>query len=181
VYYKKSLRIYFLLIIPVILIFSACENEDNGNNINKNNKTDTIRIVNDQDLSEIISERNGRTLFINVWATWCVPCVEEFPDIVRTYEHFKNSDVDFISLNVDFGSDADSLVVSFMRKFKAEFPVYNVSEKSSEQVINLLNPEWSGAIPATFIYDKSGEQKVFILGSDDFTTFRNAVDSVRSL
>jgi hypothetical protein len=48
------------------------------------------------------------------------------------------------------------------------FPYIMLREKSAEKVINLLNGEWSGAIPATFIYDKNGKQRIFILGSEQF-------------
>jgi thiol-disulfide isomerase/thioredoxin len=42
-------------------------------------------------LNEIINNRMGKVLFINVWATWCVPCIEEFPDIVRIAEHYEDT------------------------------------------------------------------------------------------
>jgi thiol-disulfide isomerase/thioredoxin len=179
-YYKESLmhKPFFLLIL-VIIILTGCRKEEPA--VQKEELSYKIETIDDVRLNEIINNRMGKALFINVWATWCVPCIEEFPDIVRIAEHYEDSDVEVVSLNVDMSSQVDSLVIPFMKSFDADFPVYNIREKSAEKVINLLNNKWSGAIPATFIYDKNGKQRIFILGSEQFARFQSAVDSVRSL
>jgi thiol-disulfide isomerase/thioredoxin len=172
-----------LLFLCLTLLFFAAGCSDNNDETSeiRQEKEYTVSLIDDKGLTEIINNRMGKALFINVWATWCVPCVEEFPDIVKVTEYYKDSDVDFLSLNVDMSSQTDSLVIPFLKAFKADFPVYNVREKSAENVINLLNEKWNGAIPATFIYDKNGKQRIFILGSDNYSNFRSAIDSVRSL
>jgi thiol-disulfide isomerase/thioredoxin len=163
------------------LLHYGCKN-DEGKAELKDDKKYSVEIIDEKQLSEIISNRGGRALFVNVWATWCAPCVEEFPDIVKTVNYYDSGDIDFISLNVDMSSQVDSLVIPFLKAFKAEdFKTYNIREKSAEAVINLLNPEWNGAIPATFIYDRKGNQRVFILGADKFSTFVSAIDSIRNL
>ena len=65
-----------------------------------------------------------------------------------------------------------------MKTQKAEFPVYIIKEESSEKVINLLNKEWGGALPATFIYDKNGILKKFIPGAQSYTQFKKSIDSM---
>jgi thiol-disulfide isomerase/thioredoxin len=175
------LKSVFLLLLTVILYSGCSENKKYTDIKEEEEKNYSVTIIDDKKISEIINNRMGKALFINVWATWCVPCVEEFPDIVKIAEHYRNTDVDVITLNVDMSSQIDSLVIPFLRSFNADLPVYNIREKSAENVINLLSDQWNGAIPATFIFDKNGEQKVFILGKEKFLNFRSAVDSVRSL
>jgi len=170
-----------LAILVVLVLITGCNNENPDTKEKTEVKEYSVAAIDETQLEKIITDRKGKTLFINVWATWCAPCVEEFPDLVRVAEHFGDKDVDFLSLNVDFSSHIDSLVIPFLKHFNTNFTVYNVREKNSEKVINLLNPAWSGAIPATFIYDKYGRQMVFILGSDKFETFRATIDSVRRI
>lgn len=128
-------------------------------------------------LSQLISNRYGRALFINVWATWCEPCIQEFPELVKIFNEYKTKNIDFVSLSVDQPED-DSIVVSTVKKFKAGFNVFIAAEKQSEQIINLLNNNWSGEVPATFIYNGSGKQEKIILGSRNFVYFKNSIDSV---
>lgn len=179
---KKSqiLRLPVLLLLCLAFLI-GCGKEDKTDRGESNKDSYNIESINGGQLGNIIRERSGKVLFINVWATWCVPCVEEFPDIVRTAEYYKDLDVDFVSLNVDFGEKKDSLLTDFLKKFKADFKVYNVEEKSSEEVINLLNSEWSGDIPATFIFDRRGKLADFISGAETFSAFRSRIDSVRNL
>lgn len=128
-------------------------------------------------ISQMIKERKGRVLFINVWATWCKPCLEEFPEFVKIFNEYKMRSIDFVSLSVDQPED-DSLVIATVKKFSAGFNVYIVSGKKSEEIINLLNINWSGAIPATFIYNRNGEQEKFVLGARGFNFFKSTIDSV---
>ncbi|HMU42531.1 MAG TPA: TlpA disulfide reductase family protein [Ignavibacteriaceae bacterium] len=128
-------------------------------------------------LSQLISIRYGRALFINVWATWCEPCIQEFPELVKTFNEYKTRNIDFVSLSVDQPED-DSIVVSTIKKFKAGFNVFIAAEKQSEKIINLLNSKWSGEVPATFIYDGNGKQEKIILGRRNFDFFKNSIDSV---
>jgi thiol-disulfide isomerase/thioredoxin len=172
---NKYLIRHSAVIILFLIIGGGCEtNEMNNPPVVK------IEYADEHFIEKRISEREGQFLFINVWATWCVPCVAEFPDLVKIYNEY-NKEVEFLSLSVDFGEKADSLVSAFMKNQSAKFPVYIVKEESSEKVINLLNTEWSGAIPATFIYDKKGNLKKFILGAQDYARFKQNIDSLLSL
>ncbi|MEO8398469.1 MAG: TlpA disulfide reductase family protein [Ignavibacteriaceae bacterium] len=183
-----KLRKFFVVFLFVIsLIFCAClkEVEENPNHLRnssskKENKIE-VKKIGESELQQRIENRNGKILFINVWATWCVPCVEEFPDIVKIANEYKNKDVEFLSLSVDFESQIDSTVIPFLKKLNVNFPVLLINEKESEKIIDLLNRNWSGAIPATFIYDKQGAQKVFLSGAQKFISFKEKIDSVYNL
>jgi thiol-disulfide isomerase/thioredoxin len=164
----------------VFLIFGCNQIRDDAA-ANQDDRKIEISAIDETGVAEIINNRQGKVLFINVWATWCAPCIEEFPDIVKIAEEYRESDVEVITLNVDMNSQIDSHVIPFLKKNNADLPVYNINDKSAEKVINLLNNKWSGAIPATFIYDKDGNQKIFILGKENYSVFKSAVDSVRSL
>lgn len=172
---------YKIIAVIFLIFFLGCETGEGKKSVADEKKNYKINVIDEKELEKIINERSGKVLFINVWATWCIPCIEEFPDLVKIDEYYKGKDVDIISLNVDFGPGLDSLVISFLEKQNAGFTVFNVKEKSSENIINLLNPEWNGAIPATFIFDKNGKRIVYIPGNEKFPAFRNAIDSVRSL
>jgi thiol-disulfide isomerase/thioredoxin len=176
------MKLLFAL-LTVLFLFAGCREARNGSaEFSRQEKQGIIKPISAEELNEIIGRRNGKILLINVWATWCKPCTEEFPDLVKIADHYKNKNLDFISLNVDFGKNAGSLAADFLsRHNNPDFPVYTVPEKSTEKIIELLNKEWDGSIPATFIYDADSRQKSFILGSQDYAYFRKNIDSIMNL
>ena len=122
----------------------------------------------------LINQHRGKIIFINTWATWCVPCIQEFPDLVRLKDFYKDSNIAFIGISVDFPDEVESKVKPFLHSQKINFPNYVQNFKQQEDLINLLNEKWRGAVPATFIYDRQGNQKSFLLGKHSFDEFKLA-------
>lgn len=128
-------------------------------------------------LQKLIKERKGKILFLNVWATWCVPCREEFPSIVKLSNEFK--DVEFVGISVDFPEEIETKIKPFLKRNNANFQNYVNSFSNDEELINTLNEKWSGAIPATFIYDKKGKQIYFIEGKKSYGEFKKYLEKAR--
>jgi thiol-disulfide isomerase/thioredoxin len=103
------------------------------------------------------AKHDGNVLVLNFWATWCTPCKAEFPDFVKLQKKYgdKGLDVVFVSIDDDDAKNKRS-VVSFLRKQNAQLPSYIKSDGDDEQFINAVSSKWSGAIPATFVYDRKG-------------------------
>ena len=83
-----------------------------------------------------------------------------------------------MSLSVDLTSKIDSVVLPFVKKNDINYPVKVVSEKSGNEVMKLLDPRWSGGIPATFIFNGKGKRMIFILGYESFDNLSKGIDSV---
>ncbi len=107
----------------------------------------------------------------NVWATWCGPCVKEFPELVATSRKFGLRDFEFISISMDDPKEL-SAVKAFLEKHNAIVPdklkpslraegrkgnAYLFNEASSEALIQALDPEWPGPIPHTLVVAPGGE------------------------
>ncbi len=135
-----------------------------------------VEVISVEDLKEVIKNRNGKPLLINVWATWCAPCREEFPDLVKIAEVYKEK-IDVIAISVDFPEEIDSKIIPFLKKQNASFSNYVIKVVEPEDFINFLNLEWSGAIPATFIYDEKGKQVKHLIGMQSFTEFKKVIEN----
>ena len=155
--------------------------EENKTGIEKSKEYSVqIPVVDDAWLKNRINNRNGKILLVNFWATWCEPCVEEFPDLVKIYNENKNSNFEFLSVSVNLPSEIENKVKPFLKKQSADFPVVVIEEKKSEEIINLINPEWDGTVPATIIYDKNGKRKEFIAEAKDYEFLNKIIESVRN-
>ena len=108
---------------------------------------------------------------INVWATWCAPCIEEFPALVSISRQYDSRDFEFVTLSMDAPKDR-AKALAFLQKQgagmtpKVEASVkaegretnhYLVTESSNDALIAALDPEWPGPLPHTVLVAPGGE------------------------
>jgi thiol-disulfide isomerase/thioredoxin len=97
----------------------------------------------------------GKPLLINFWATWCVPCREEFPDLVRIDAEFKGK-IDFITISLDFEEDLATAVPKFLAEMKAEMPAYVLITPDETAAIAAVSKDWAGGLPFTVLLAPDG-------------------------
>src|SRR5437868_10149720 len=101
---------------------------------------------------------NDRPLLVNFWATWCEPCREEFPDLVKIKGQYPSERLDFVIVSLDDAADIGKAVPEFLAQTHAgSLPAYLLNAADQEAAINLVDPTWSGELPATFLYDRAGK------------------------
>jgi len=161
----------------LLLLFFIISSVDSSYLFFAQSNENTVKIINADDLNKIITTNKDEVLLINVWATWCVPCREEFPDLVRISNAYKGK-IRVIGISVDDSGDLESKVTPFVKNQKADFEICLLKVVEPEDCINLLNKKWSGAIPATFIYDKKGNQSEMLIGKQDYEFFQKALKKV---
>ncbi|MDZ4794012.1 MAG: TlpA disulfide reductase family protein [Bacteroidota bacterium] len=113
------------------------------------------------ELEKIIAE-SKTPLIINMWATWCIPCIEELPYFQKEVRE-RNAGGDSVQLllvSLDFKESFPAAITRFMDKRKVTAPVVWLDETNADYFCPKIDPKWSGAIPATlFINNKSGYRK----------------------
>jgi thiol-disulfide isomerase/thioredoxin len=103
---------------------------------------------------EVIHAPGARATLVNVWATWCSPCIEEFPSLVQLQRNYKDKGVRFVLISFDSERQVKS-VQRFLTEQKVTFPTYRRAGKD-QPFIEGLSPTWSGALPLTLIFDAQG-------------------------
>jgi len=104
---------------------------------------------------------SNRVLFVNFWATWCSPCVEEMPTIIELVDAVGDGDVAFLLISID---DDERTVRRFVKKHKLSAPVYLRGWQPGESTFA------AGIVPATFIVGKGGEIAYQHHGAADWNT-----------
>jgi thiol-disulfide isomerase/thioredoxin len=145
---------------------------------NPENKPRPLERLDELKLKRLVNIRHGRALLISVWATWCAPCVEEFPDIVRIANEMKDQKIDFVGVNADDFGDETSKVMPFITGQKASYKFYIAKLEGEDTFIDAFDKKWGGGIPATFIYDSQGHKKVFLLGKQSYQSLKAAIQRV---
>jgi len=102
--------------------------------------------------------RPGRRTIVNLWATWCVPCAKEMPELNRLRLAFAQNGVDLLGLNVD--TDPDAHIREFLLKVPVDYPIY----KGGAAAIEQLFATDEIAVPLSVIIDEQGNVEQLISG-----------------
>jgi thiol-disulfide isomerase/thioredoxin len=141
-----------------------------------------VREINLDGLKQIIQRdpKDSRPLLINFWATWCDPCREEFPDLVKVDVDYRSKGLNFVAISLDDISDIKTAVPKFLKEMKAEMSVVLLNVNDPEPAIKAVDPTWDGQLPATFLYDKDGKVVYRHFGKIDAAELRAAIDKTVS-
>jgi thiol-disulfide isomerase/thioredoxin len=115
----------------------------------------------------VVCQPGARAVVLNVWGTWCGPCREEFPDLLKLRRDYEQRGLRLVLLSVDFDSELPE-VNRFLAGHGVDFETYLRTGGDDDRFINSLSPLWSGALPATFIYDGSGKLRDFWEGKASY-------------
>jgi thiol-disulfide isomerase/thioredoxin len=115
------------------------------------------RAINAEELQALLKRDGARPLLVNYWATWCDPCRDEFPDLVKIDKQYRTKGLDFVAISLDDLADLKTAVPRFLRAMKAKMPVYLLNMTDPDPAINAVDRDWGGALPATFLYNNKGE------------------------
>jgi thiol-disulfide isomerase/thioredoxin len=132
--------------------------------------------INEQGLKNLLKP-NGKPLLINFWATWCDPCREEFPDLVKIGADYKDK-IDLITISLDEISEINGDVPKFLAEMKSDMPAYLLKTPDDGSAINLVSKDWQGALPFTVLYNANGETVYLKQGKFKTDFLRAAIEDV---
>jgi peroxiredoxin len=101
-----------------------------------------------------IRKPGARAVVVNVWATWCEPCREEMPDLVRAYRAHKQDGLRLVLVSAD-DEDGRAEAEKFLAAQGVDFDSF-LKVGDDMTFINGIDPRWTGALPATFVFDERG-------------------------
>jgi thiol-disulfide isomerase/thioredoxin len=127
------------------------------------------------------NDSHARPLLVNFWATWCVPCREEFPSLVKLRGQYTADQLDFVLVSLDDVSDISKAVPDFLNEVHAgAMPTYLLHADDEDAAIKLVDPAWSGELPATFLYDRAGRVVFKHMGPIKPDELRAAIEQAMS-
>ena len=153
------MRTLFLLFI---LSLFSCKNEkaerkltsENDTNIEVDFQEKPLIEYDFEGLKPLLQTKTDSIYIVNFWATWCAPCVKELPYFEAIKNDYTNKKVGVLLVSLDFPKKYDSHVKPFIKKHGLKSKVIALNDMDSNTWIPAISPEWSGAIPATLIFNK---------------------------
>ncbi len=125
-------------------------------------------------IKELIKNKSDKLRLINVWASWCGPCVMEFPDLVTIDRIYRSRNFEFISINADKLSRKDN-VLKFLQKNEASNQNFIFSSDNNTELVEAVDPRWNGALPYTLIVEQGGNIIYRLQGPVDMVEVRKLI------
>lgn len=161
-------RLFYLFSIFVAGLVLAVNTRINAQQLTDN---ELLKDVDGPQLQKLIDQYKGeKAVLVNMWATWCGPCVEEFPHITKLQQEYEDQ-LKVVFVSADFEKD---VAINFLRQQGVDWTTYFKTGKD-EEFINAVSDKWTGAMPFTKIIDAQGNLVASWENKADFETFETNV------
>jgi thiol-disulfide isomerase/thioredoxin len=123
---------------------------------------------------KLLASHKGKVVLVDFWATWCEPCRAEMPALAKMAKELAPKGLVVITVSADEPED-NALAVEFLKKAGYDGPAYLKIAKSDDAFINLVDPKWSGGLPAMFLYDRAGKKVKSFIGETEKSVLEAAI------
>jgi len=134
-------------------------------------------LVNEAAFQKLIAAHKGKVVLYDFWATWCDGCRAELPALVRLDAKLRGQGFELVTVSADEPEQAAD-AEKFLKQTGVPGPFYRKQADDDQHFIDSIDKKWSGALPAMFLYDKSGRQVRSFIGETDIGVLEAAVRQV---
>lgn len=134
-----------------------------------------LRPVDEKSYPGLIAAQKGKLLVVNFWATWCAPCREEMPQLAKLAQKYRARGLELVTISCDEPEQAARAVQFLITAGISSANAYIKSTADDDRFISSVDPKWSGALPALFIYDHNGKLMRSFIGETDISALEKSI------
>jgi thiol-disulfide isomerase/thioredoxin len=130
--------------------------------------------VDEAGYKKLIAAHKGRVVLIDFWATWCKPCRAEMPELVKLEQKLRAQGFDLVTISAD-EPDKEAAALKVLKGDGVPGPAYWKKAADDDKFNDAIDPKWGGALPAVFIYDRTGKKVRSFIGETAVKDFEAAI------
>jgi thiol-disulfide isomerase/thioredoxin len=119
-------------------------------------ETAALEAADAEALKALRKNEGGKVRLVNLWATWCGPCVTEFPDLVEIHRMYRNRAFELVTVSANFPDEKEK-ALAFLQKQQASCRNLIVGDMDKQKLLEAFDPAWGGALPYTLLLSPTGE------------------------
>jgi thiol-disulfide isomerase/thioredoxin len=126
-------------------------------------------------LAKRVARERGRVVLVNFWATWCVPCREELPDLSRLQRKYASRGFQILGVSTDLASQMPA-VEKLLADLKPTFPNYRKKSGGDDgQFIDAVDRSWGGELPFSVVFARDGKKARVLSGKHTFEQYEQEI------
>ena len=136
-----------------------------------------VTLVSAEQFASQLTSHKGELVVLNLWATWCVACLQEIPDLIALSHEFAGRGVTLLAVSMD---DPEELarVTAFRDKHFPAFKTLLRSEPSMDTLVSRIDPAWNELLPTTYLIGRDGQVRKRLQGKRSLEAFRKEVNKL---
>jgi thiol-disulfide isomerase/thioredoxin len=167
----QNKNILILISILAILLVS-CETRPETSV----DQTGPVLVIADaEEIRSVIQNSGARLTIVNFWATWCVPCKAEFPDLIKAGMEFEKDGVQVLFVSTDF-EDEEEAVLRFLEEQKVPWRSF-LKKGDGYEFVQSFFEDWSGALPTTLFFGSDGDLIDYWQGISTYEEVRSKIEA----
>lgn len=135
----------------------------------------SVELISAEELRQLLHHYRGRVIVLNLWATWCVPCLKEFPDLSKLQDRYRDRGLTIIAVSVDEPDELETKVRPYVRDRAPTFSTYLRKENDLDAFVSVVDEGFAGILPTTYIIDRTGKIKKKLVGRKTYEELESLI------
>lgn len=136
-----------------------------------------LELLSRQHFEQVLESSKGKLVMPNLWATWCVPCLKEIPELMRLEDALRDSGFTLLAVGMDDPADV-ARVDAFRRQHFPRFSSYLRDTSDMDSMVSVVDPAWNELLPTSYLIDRNGQVVSRMQGKKTFDEFFTAISAL---
>lgn len=134
-----------------------------------------VEPLNAAEFRQLLAQHQGKVILVNLWATWCAPCLKELPELAKLQQQYREKGLVVLAISLDEPELLDTQVKRLARERAAGLATYLQIEPSTDKFVSVVDKAWAEIMPTNYLLDRTGKVQAKLTGGKSYAEFEAAL------